>query len=393
MWLSAVLYGGSLLVSQFLEWPLMWSIAIILLLSMFFAIAGGLNTVVATDSFQIIVIMFGMLFLLVSAAKDAGSVEHVIANTPPDYWKLFRPSDDPLLPWHAIVLGYPIVAIWFYCADQTMVQRVLAARDLENGQKGVLFAMLLKAISPIFFFLPAILFFSSHPDLANQDRAYTAMVMQYLPSGLVGLMAVVVFSTVVSTLTSGLNSFSTVFAVDIYGRLLRPDASQARLRLVGRFACLAAGLSSTLIAYSYSLAGRNFFTIAQSLNAFLAPPVTTVFLFGVFWNRANDRGAAATLLMGGCVSAAAGVMYFMQWPKFFDWPPFLLNAAYLFVICSTIMIATSISTARTSTNGALPSLREAYRDPQITSRYDSRIIGFLWTIFSIMMVGIYIVFN
>ena len=140
-----------------------------------------------------------------------------------------RSSDDDVYPWHAVLLGYPVLAIWFWCTDQTIVQRALGAKSLRESQLGIVFCGYLKIIPPFIFMLPGILCYVLHPDLANPDEAFMTMVTNYLPVGMTGLIVAVLIAALVSTVDSGLNSFSTVFTLDIYVKKFRPDATQAEI--------------------------------------------------------------------------------------------------------------------------------------------------------------------
>ena len=120
-----------------MAWPLWLSVCLLTLVSLLLTIVGGLVAVVVTDSFQSILMIVGCATLTILGFQEIGSLDILLKNTPDDYWKLFRPINDDVYPWHAIVLGYPVLAIWFWCIDQTIVQRALGAKNLQQAQKGL----------------------------------------------------------------------------------------------------------------------------------------------------------------------------------------------------------------------------------------------------------------
>jgi SSS family solute:Na+ symporter len=284
---------------------------------------------VVTDSFQSILMIAGSATLTIIAFTHVGSVSALVEATPEDYWQLFRDADDEVYPWHAIVLGYPVLAIWFWCTDQTIVQRALGARNLEQAQMGIAFAGFLKVIPPFIFMLPGILCYVLHPDLADPDAAFMTMVTNYLPVGMTGLIVAVLIAALVSTVDSGLNSFSTVFTLDIYVQRYRPDASPAEIKWVGRLAMIGVAILSVACALSMEGVGKNMFELLQGIISFIAPPMGAVFLMGVLWRGATAAAAYATLVLGSIVSLSVGLMHFRHWPGEDFWPNHLLLAGAL----------------------------------------------------------------
>ena len=225
LWLGSSLYAGGLLLGQIMDWPIWVCVVVLTVIATSFTVTGGLAAVVITDSFQSALIILASVILTVVGFVKIGSVEALIKSVPADYWTLFRPTNDSVYPWHAILLGYPVLGIWFWCTDQTIVQRVLGGKDLKQGQYGTIFAGYLKIFTPLIFFLPGIMCKILHPDLASSDEAYMTMVVNYLPTGLVGLVVAVLIAALISTIDSGLNSLSTVFTLDIYLKKYKPDAN------------------------------------------------------------------------------------------------------------------------------------------------------------------------
>ena len=389
LWLGGTLYAGGVLFSQIMAWPLWVSVVSLATIALLLTAVGGLIAVVVTDSFQSILMIIGSTILTIIAFLEVGSLSTLVEATPADYWKLFRSVDDDVYPWHAVILGYPVLAIWFWCTDQTIVQRVLGARDLRQGQIGVAFAGFLKIIPPFIFMLPGILCFVLHPNLANPDEAYLTMVTNYLPTGMIGLIVAVLIAALVSTVDSGLNSFSTVFTLDIYVARCRPTASQKEIRWVGRLVMIAVAILAVACALSMEGAGKNMFELLQGIISFIAPPMGAVFLIGILWRGATAAAAYWTLIFGSIVSLSIGLMHFKHWPVEGFWPNHLLLAFYLFVGISAFMVIVSFFTERDPEEQELRTLKETYGELDLSPRY----VWKLWGLLGVIMAIIYSTFN
>jgi SSS family solute:Na+ symporter len=151
------------------------------LISAAFVIAGGLKAIAYTNVFQMLLLIGVSILLVVMAVIKVGGISEIISATPVRYWKMFQPLDDPNFPWLAIVIGYPIMGVWFWCTDQSMVQSVLGAKDLKNGQMGANFVAWLKLIDIPLFMIPGALAFILLPKLGNSTDAYLKRVETGFP--------------------------------------------------------------------------------------------------------------------------------------------------------------------------------------------------------------------
>ena len=220
-WLGLVLYTGGLLFSQIMGWPLWLSLVVLMAIATSFTIVGGLAAVMITDAFQTVLMIAGATILTLIGLHEVGGIGALVQKVPQSYWILLRSGPEAEYPWHAMLLGYGVAGIWFWCSDQTIVQRVLGAKDLRNAQLGTVLAAFLKILPPFLFLLPGILCCVLHPGLDDPDEAFATMIVHHLPTGMVGLMVAVLIAALISTIDSGLNSFSTVFTLDIYKRSIR----------------------------------------------------------------------------------------------------------------------------------------------------------------------------
>ncbi|RRN77015.1 Na+/glucose cotransporter, partial [Pseudoxanthomonas sp. SGD-10] len=187
-WLSLGLFAGGFLVRQILGIPMWQSVIVLVLFAGLFAFMGGLKAIAKVNVFQMILLICVSLLLTVLGVIEVGGLSKVYDSVPSNYWNLIRPADDPGYPWHAILLGYPVAAIAFFCTDQAMVQSVLGAKNLEQGQLGVNFIGWLKILSLPLFILTGVLCYILYPNLASPDEAYMTMVTNLFPPGLNGLV-------------------------------------------------------------------------------------------------------------------------------------------------------------------------------------------------------------
>jgi SSS family solute:Na+ symporter len=386
-WLSITLYSGGLLASQIMGWPLWISVAVLVALSAFFAIAGGLKAVTGTNVFQMVILIVASAILVVAGFLALGREGKSLADVPAGYWKLLRHTDDATYPWYAILLGYPVGGIWFWCTDQSMVQSVLGARSLKAGQLGANFCGWLKILDVPLFFFPGILCFLLFPTLQDPNEAYLTMVARLLPSGLVGLIVVVIIAALVSTLSSALNSLGTVFTLDIYVRKFRPDASTREIIRVGRLVALVgAVLSIFLVLGMDRLKGFALFDLFQNILFSLAPPITAVFLVGTFWKRATPAAANTVLSLGSVLSIGIGACLLLHFPSKEFWPPALFVS---FLVCAGLclmMFGVSLFTTPPPGDVSIPPLAEAYR----LQGGLRRVVWVAWTALVLVMVGLYL---
>lgn len=398
MWIGVTLFAGGALLGQLLGWDLMVSVLVLSALAASFTIAGGLAAVMVTDSFQSILMIGGAGALSLVAATHVESFEALrnvtCGNTPSELtWKLFHPSDSDN-PWYAFVLGYPVLAIWFWCSDQTIVQRALGARDLKQAQAGTLFCGFLKILPPFIFLLPGIFAAILMPGIPDDKQVFVQMVTTYLPTGMVGLIVAVLVAAVISTLDSGLNSFSTIYTLDFHRRWINPEASEHRLKQVGRIATVVAAGIGVGMAWLLSKAeGTNLFDLMQGIIGYIAPPIAATFCLGILWHRATAKAALTTLILGSTVSLAIGVCDITN--VFADeagndiWPHFLLLSFILFVGMCVLIVVVSLGTRHDDCEIALPTLRETYRQNRGLG-----LPGFVgWGILAVIMFTLYLFFH
>ena len=340
------LYTGALVLQGMFGFPLMPSIIVISLLTGLYTIVGGLLAVVLTESIQTVVLLAGSIVITAVGLHEVGGWSGLAASVEPVKLTILRPADDPCnLPWYAVFLGYPVIGLWYWCADQTIVQRVLGARDENHARVGPLFAGFIKILPLFIFVLPGticlgLIHQGRLPNTLENDKdTYAFLINHLLPAGGRGLAAAALLAALMSTVSGALNSIATLFSYDIYKRW-RPDVPDAKVVRVGRIVTFLGMLAA--IAWSPAVAHYDsIFQGIQTAVCAIAPPITAVFVWGVFWRKASARGAITTLWAG---SALGLVVFLLDWFKeVTHWNvPSMLATFYQFVVCSLILAVVSL---------------------------------------------------
>ncbi len=358
-------------------------IAVLGLLTGIYTMLGGLLAVVWTESVQTVLLLVGAVVITVAGYLKIGGwseLAHTLATHPhplagstdnPVTWgtgnflSLARDAKDPSgLPWYSILLGYPVLGIWYWCCDQTIVQRVLAAKDEANARLGPLFCALLKTLPVFLFVLPGVIcvaLVQNHAfnGAAPQSAAdtYSFMLTHLLPVGLKGLVVAAMLAAAMQTCSAALNSSATLVAYDLCKRY-RPGLNDHQLVRIGKITTVL----GTLLAIIASPMFGHYPTIFQGLNkliSYVAPPITAVFLLGVFWRRASGKSACITLLTGTLLGA---VVFCLDWNNIYR-GDFMLMAFWLFLACLALMILTSFCFPEPFKPEARPLVWENWRDP------------------------------
>jgi SSS family solute:Na+ symporter len=302
---------------------------------------------------------------------------------------LIHPASDVKYPWYAILLGYPVSAVAFFCTDQAMVQSVLGAKNLEQGQLGVNFIGWLKILSLPLFILTGILCFILYPHLSDPALAYMTMVTNLFPPGMNGLVIVVLIAVLVGTIGSSLNSLSTVFTMDIYAEKINPNATNKDLIRVGRYTVIAGCLFAIGMALAIdSIKGLNLFDVFQSVLGFIAPPLAVVFLLTVYWKRTTRKAVNIILSAGSAFSLGTGVVYLWVLPpaRYSFWPHYLMLSFFIFVFLAVSAVLISLLDNAPTVYQA--TLSEIHNTAKPTRR-----VKIAWALLTIVMIALYLIFN
>jgi SSS family solute:Na+ symporter len=286
-------------------------------------------------------------------------------------------------------LGYPVAAIAFFCTDQAMVQSVLGAKNLEQGQLGISFIGWLKTLSLPLFILTGILCYILFPGLSDPTEAYMTMVTNLFPTGMNGLVIVVLIAVLVGTIGSSLNALSTVFTSDVYAKKINANATNADIIRVGRMTVVAGCLFAIMMALAIdNIKGLNLFDVFQAVLGFIAPPLSVVFLLTVFWKRTTRKAVNTILSAGSAFSLGMGVLYLWVLPQdqYHFWPHYLLLSFYIFAFL--FVVAVLISLLDRTAVVADTTHSDTAADVKTTRR-----VWLSWILLSVTMIVLYIVFN
>ena len=393
-----------------------------------YTIIGGLTAVVVTESIQTVVLLLGAICITAIGYNWIGGWEGLSESVDPIKLTVLRPKGDSSnLPWYAVLLGYPVIGIWYWCADQTIVQRVLGAKDENHARVGPLFAGFIKILPVFIFVLPGLICLGlvrqgaldgskmanmtipdqvtvdGQPVLISEGRVefqgktlsvngkpfdleakeahvedgvlyvdgqpvkdtldtYGFMIREMLPPGLRGLIAAALLAALMGTVSGALNSVATLFSYDLLKRW-RPETGDRTLVLAGRIVTFVA----MIVAMIWSPFLERFGSVFQGINSmicYIAPPITTVFLWGVLWRRGSARAARLTLYLGSVLGLCVFLLDFFKidiasqlasigmsalseqmvavglggpWNVLF-----MMSAFYLFSICSALYVLLSL---------------------------------------------------
>ena len=299
---SVTLYAGGIVISTLLGVSFMTGAIATVVLTGIYTVLGGMKAVVYTETLQAVILVIGAATLTILGLQAVGGWGNVVDTVGPEYMNMWRSMDDKDYPWHWLVLSSSIVGIWYWCTDQVIVQRVLTAKNLKEGRKGTIFGAFLKLLPVFLFLIPGIialvLKMQGKLQWDTPDQAFPALMMQILPAGLRGLVAAGLMAALMSSLASVFNSCSTLFTIDIYKKL-KPAASEKQMVSVGRIATgVVVLLGIAWVPVIERLAGGTLYQYLQNVQSYIAPPITAVFLLGIFSSRINNKGALATLFSG-----------------------------------------------------------------------------------------------
>jgi solute:Na+ symporter, SSS family len=347
--ISVHLFAGAILMRSVLGWDYMTTSIILVVATGIYTITGGLKAVIYTDLFQSFVLITGAIVLSAVGLHHVGGFTGLRAALPPDFFHMIKPASDPVYPWVGTIFGTMILGIWYWCTDQSIVQKTLSAKDLENARKGTFLCATLKILPVFILVLPGLIAKALYPTIVTGDNAYPTLVLRLLPRGLVGLMVAALLAALMSAMSSVLNSCSTLITMDIF-RKTHPHSSEKRLVFVGRVATGVIVAISILWVPLIKYLSNEIYQYLQSVQAYIGAPITATFLVGVLWKRATARAAFTTLVTGGILGAGRFIMDVMHdafkmdlgvWNKLVEFS-FLNYSVLVFLFCVLLIFAISM---------------------------------------------------
>jgi len=360
--ISVHLYAAAVVLERVVGWSPLTAAVILVVATGIYTIAGGLAAVIYTDLVQTLILIAGAIILTLIGLHRVGGFEGLRAAVPDHYFHMIKPATDSEFPWTGIFFGAPILGIWYWCTDQVIVQRVLSAKDEGHAKAATIFAGFLKILPVFMLVLPGLIAFGLYRDMfnigpngqvLNGDIAYPTMVINLLPTGLVGLMIAALLAALMGAMSSVFNSASTLVTLDFYKKI-KPDASEVQLVSFGRAMTGIMVILGLLWVPFIHLISSQLYIYLQSVQAYISPPITACFILGILWTRLNAQGAISSLLTGFVLGAVRFVLEIVDRAAGgrFENPAirwlidinFLHYAILMFVICSLVLIVVSLMT-------------------------------------------------
>jgi solute:Na+ symporter, SSS family len=333
-----------------------------------YTVFGGMRAIMNTATPQAVIILFGSFVITAVGLSKLGGGEGIIAGwgqlvatckTNAANFALWRPLSSPFdpdaFPWLGILMASPIVGLWYWCTDQYIVQRTLSAKDLTTARRGALFGGLLKVWPVLIFLIPGMIGWALHqkgiiqlplkPGTSeiNGDLVFPTLVKVLLPAGIRGLIVACLLAALMSSLASLFNSSASLFTVDIYEKL-RPGQSERHLLYVGRIATgTVVILGLFWIPVMAKISGGGLYKYLQSVQGYLAPPITAVFFLGLFWKRINSAGATWGLAGGFVLGMAKLTIQAFYGKGKLESPVFLAKIGdFNFLYATGVLFAASV---------------------------------------------------
>ncbi|MBZ3887643.1 Sodium/glucose cotransporter 1 [Sciurus carolinensis] len=347
--ISADIFSGAIFINLALGLDIYLAIFLLLAITGLYTITGGLAAVIYTDTLQTAIMLVGSFILTGFAFHEVGGYEAFMEKymkaiptaisdgnttikeecyTPrEDSFHIFR---DPLkgdLPWPGLIFGLGILALWYWCTDQVIVQRCLSAKNMSHVKAGCTLCGYLKLLPMFLMVMPGMISRILYTEkiacvlpsecikycgtpVGCTNIAYPTLVVELMPNGLRGLMLSVMMASLMSSLTSIFNSASTLFTMDIYTKI-RKQASEKELMIAGRlFILLLIGISIAWVPIVQSAQSGQLFDYIQSITSYLGPPIAAVFLLAIFWKRTTEPVAFWGLILGFLIGVSRMITEF-----------------------------------------------------------------------------------
>ncbi len=352
--ISVTIYAGGVVVSALLGIDFWTGALSTVVLTGVYTVLGGMRAVVYTEAVQAVILIIGAVALTVIGLDKVGGWDSMKETVTPAYLNMWRPATDPDFPWPSLFITSTIVGIWYWCTDQYIVQRALSARNLKEGRRGTIFGALLKLLPVFIFLIPGVVALAlkmrGELEWESPDQAFPVLMSNLLPSGLRGLVAAGLLAALMSSLASVFNSCSTLFTVDIYKKL-NPNTPEIQLVKVGQIAtAIVVVIGIIWIPIMANISGV-LYEYLQKVQSYISPPITAVFVLGIFYKRINAQGAYVTLVTGFLIGALRIVLELMRPTLDPDGMLYALGSmnfltfgAWFFLFCIILAVVVSLAT-------------------------------------------------
>lgn len=342
--ITVTLLAGGLLFYKMFGLSIYTFAILTILVTGVYTIIGGATAVLKTQVIQSFILILGAVLLTAFGLSEVGGYSGLRAKLPADYFNMFKPMTDPDFPWTGIIFGAPIIAFWYWCTDQYIVQRILGAKSIEDARRGSLLAALLKVLPLFILVIPGLIAIALFPDIVG-DEAYPALLSSsILPIGIKGLVVAGLLSAIMSSLSGVFNTIATLFVNDFYLPKHR-DANERKLVLAGRLATTFVVVAAILCVPLVKAVNSQMYLFLQSTQAFISPPIAAVFLFGLLFKKISSQAAFVTLIAGEVIGLSRFAndllvnLGYVNHPMLVAYSSinFLHFAIFLFLTCSALL--------------------------------------------------------
>uniref|UniRef100_A0A8D2KXQ5 Sodium/glucose cotransporter 1 n=1 Tax=Varanus komodoensis TaxID=61221 RepID=A0A8D2KXQ5_VARKO len=386
--ISADIFSGAIFIQLAMGLNIYVAIILLLVITALYTITGGLAAVIYTDTLQTFIMLLGSIILAVFAFKEVGGYEELMDkymkaipslvsngsvavpeqcySPRPDAFQIFRDPISGDLPWPGLIFGLTILALWYWCTDQVIVQRCLSGKNMSHVKAGCILCGYLKLLPMFLMVMPGMISRVLYTDdvacvlpeecmracgtpVGCSNIAYPTLVVRLMPDGLRGLMLSVMLASLMSSLTSIFNSASTLFTMDIYTKI-RTKAKERELMIIGRlFMLVLIGVSIAWVPIVQSAQSGQLFDYIQSITSYLGPPIAAVFFLAIFCKRVNEQGAFWGLVVGLAVGLSRMITEFAYGTgscvKPSNCPDIICKVHYLYfaIILFTVCVVTILS--------------------------------------------------
>lgn len=336
---AGALYAGALIIKLiYPESDIQIVVIIFAIIAASYTIPGGLSSVIKTELVQALILIAGTLILTYFCFQQGGDYLLNLSNSGHELLKLIRPLDDSSTPWLGVILGMPIIGIYFWSNNQTMVQRMLSAKNVDEGRKGLILTGFLTMAIMLLITISGVMAKYLFPELGNPDLVYPTMIVKLLPKGFFAIMLVTLLAALLSAISSILNATSTLFTMDFFTSINKNTTSK-QLVLVGKITSIVVIIIASLWAPQIGKFG-SLLKYYQEMLSYLAPPVVAVFLLGIFNKRVNGNGAFVGLIVGTVIA----ICLLLFKPYLLGNIHFLLVVPFVFAISLLVIYTTSLFT-------------------------------------------------
>ncbi len=349
--ISVTIFAGGILFYKIFGLSIYNSAIIIVLITGLYSVIGGASAVIRTHVFQGWLMILGAVTLTLFGLNEVGWYEGLRSKLPADYFTMFKPMTDPDFPWTGILFGAPIIAFWYWCTDQYIVQRLMCAGTIENARRGSLLAASLKILPLFILVLPGLIAAALFPEVSGDDAYPVLLASNILPAGVKGFVIAGLLAAVMSSMASVFNTTATLFVNDFY-KPRHPEANERKLVLIGRLSATVIVVFAILGVPLVKLISSQMYLYLQSVQAFISPPITAVFIFGLLVKQTTSKAALWTLIIGEAIGVSRLIAQLLintgvsnnSLLVFYTQINFLHFAIFLFLFSSVLIFSLSYLT-------------------------------------------------